>query len=172
MIDEAKSIWAGLEFRKAMLLRNVEPLSEPQMLWRPGPDRVSIAWQLWHIAEVEDNWVRLLITNEPLRFPFGLQVREAKRDDQFPPKQQLIDYLAEVRGITEQRLEAANPEDFSREVEDVDYGRQAVRDIWGGVVTSYAWHAGQIALTAKLLPDSPVKTMTFGYWREWKGDGK
>ena len=34
-----------------------------------------------------------------------------------------------------------------------------------GVVTSFAWHAGQIALTAKLLPDTPVKTMRFEYWK-------
>ena len=97
MIDEAKSIWAGLEFRMPMLLRNVEPLSEEQMRWIPAPGRVSIAWQLWHIAEVEDNWIRLLVTNEDLRFPFDVQVREVERDDQYPARQALIDYLHEVR---------------------------------------------------------------------------
>jgi len=33
-------------------------------------------------------------------------------------------------------------------------------------VTSFAWHAGQIALLAKLLPDTPVSTMEFGYWKK------
>ena len=41
-----------------------------------------------------------------------------------------------------------------------------VLGVWSGVVTSFAWHAGQIALLAKLLPDTPVSTMEFGYWKE------
>ena len=158
MIDEAKSIWSGLEFRKAMLLRNVEPLSAEQMMWVPGEGRVNIAWQLWHIAEVEDNWVRLLVTGEPLRFPFAKQVREASEETDYPSKDELIAYLQEVREITKGRLEDTSPEEFAREVEDVDFGTLQVRDVWAGVITSFAWHAGQIALTAKLLPDTPVET--------------
>ena len=167
MIDEAKSIWAGLEFRKAMLLRNVEPLSEPQMLWRPGPDRVSIAWQLWHIAEVEDNWVRSIVTDEPLRFPFDVQVRAAGEDD-YPTKQQLLDYFHEVREISKGRLASAGESEFARQVEDPDFGTCTVLDIWSGVVTSFAWHSGQIALTAKLLPHTPVMPMKFDYWKSKK----
>lgn len=165
MVPEAKTVWAGLEFRKAMLLRNVEPLTEEHMHWKPAPDRVSIAWQLWHIVEVEDNWIRDLILREPLDFPFGRQVREAKGSGDFPPKAELIRYLQRIREQTRQRLEAMTTEDFDREVEDADYGTITVRDVWMGVVTSFAWHAGQVALTAKLIPDSPVETMPFGYWK-------
>lgn len=164
MDAKAQAIWSALEFRKPMVLRNIEPLSEQQMRWKPHPQRNSIAWQLWHIAEVEDNWIRDLVTNEPLRFPFGVQVRAAGVAD-FPAKQQLLDYFAEVRAITRRRLEAAGPSDFRREVEDKDFGRLTVLDVWSGVVTSFAWHAGQIGLTAKLLPESPVTTMEFGYWK-------
>ena len=58
-------------------------------------------------------------------------------------------------------------------VEDPDFGRLSVLDVWSGVVTSFAWHAGQIALTAKLLPDTPVTTMQFRYSSgEWgRADG-
>ncbi len=90
MTPEAKAIWSALEFRKPMLLRNIEPLDEPQMHWRPAADRNSIAWQLWHIAEVEDNWIRTLVTGEPLRFPFGVQVRAATEND-YPGKAQLLE---------------------------------------------------------------------------------
>ena len=166
MIDEAKAVWAGLEFRKAMLLRNVVPLSAAQMMWVPAPGRVNIAWQLWHIAEVEDNWVRLLVTREPLRYPFNKEVREATEDADYPDKDELIAYLHEVREITKGRLERSTPEEFAREVEDVDFGTLQVRDVWGGIVTSFAWHAGQIAMTAKLLPETPIETMEFGYWKE------
>jgi uncharacterized damage-inducible protein DinB len=165
MIDEAKSIWAGLEFRKAMLLRNVEPLSEGQMRWIPAPGRVSIAWQFWHIAEVEENWVGGLVLGEALRFPFGVQVREAG-DDEYPDKAALIDYLHEVRALSRRRLEATTGADLERMVADVDYGAITVREVWAGVVTSFAWHAGQVALTAKLLPHSPVTEMKFGYWKQ------
>ena len=152
-----------------MLLRNLGPLDEPQMRWRPGPGRNSIAWQLWHIAEVEDNWIRQLVSGEPLRFPFGVQVRAAA-DEQYPAKARLLEYFHEVRAISRSRLEAAQPGDFARRVQDPDFGPLCVLDVWSGVVTSFSWHAGQIALTAKLVPDTPVTTMEFGYWRTapWK----
>ncbi len=171
MTPYAQAIWSGLEFRKAMMLRNVEPLDEQQMRWLPGPQRKPIAWQLWHIAEVEDNWVRSIVTDEPLRFPFDVQVRAAT-DDDYPSKSRLIEYFHEVRAITKTRLDAADENDFVREVEDPDFGKCTVLEIWSGVVTSFAWHSGQIALTAKLLPDTPVTTMTFDYWKskKWQQD--
>jgi uncharacterized damage-inducible protein DinB len=164
MTPQAKAILSALEFRKPMMLRNIEPLSEAQMRWRPDPQRPSIAWQLWHIAEVEDNWIRDLVTGEPRRFPFGVQVREAS-DEQYPKKDALLDYFREVRTLTRRRLEAAEEADFDRVVEDPDFGALTVLDVWSGVVTSFAWHAGQIALTAKLIPDTPVSTMQFDYWK-------
>ncbi len=164
MTPQAQAVWSALEFRRPMLLRNVEPLGEAQMRWRPGPQRNSIAWQLWHIAEVEDNWVRSLVTREALRFPFGVQVREAS-DEQYPAKARLLEYFREVREMTRRRLDAAAPGDFGRRVKDPDFGEITILDVWSGVVTSFAWHAGQIALTAKLLPDTPVTTMTFEYWK-------
>ena len=169
MIAESKAIWSALEFRKPMLLCNIEPLAEPQMRWRPAADRNSIAWQLWHIAEVEDNWIRAMVTGEPLRFPFGVQVRAAT-DDDYPTKAQLLAYFHEVRTLTDRRLEASPSADFEQQVEDPDFGRLSVLDVWAGVVTSFAWHAGQIALTAKLLPQTPVTTMQFGYWKQWSDE--
>jgi uncharacterized damage-inducible protein DinB len=164
MTRAAQAILAALEFRMPMLMRNIEPLDEAQMRWRPAPDRNSIAWQLWHIAEVEDNWIRTIVLDEPPHLPFGMQMREAG-DDDFPTKAQLIDYLREVRELTCERLERTTDADLERVIEDADFGRMTVRDNWAGVVTSFAWHAGQIALTAKLIPDSPVETMRFHYWK-------
>ena len=125
MIPTARTIFSALEFRKPMMLRNVEPLSEKQMLWRPGPQRVSIAWQLWHIAEVEDNWIRALVTNEPMRHPFGVAQREAD-DEQYPAKADLLAYFHEVRAITRKRPKAADEADFDRQVHDDDFGELTV----------------------------------------------
>ncbi len=173
MTPLAQATWSALEFRTPMMLRNIEPLSETQMRWRPVPAGNSIAWQLWHIAEVEDNWIRSVVTGEPLRFPFDVQVRAAT-DEQFPPRSRLLEYFQEVRGITRGRLESATTQDFQRSVEDPEFGTLTVLDVWSGVVTSFAWHAGQIAQTAKLMPDTPVTTMTFDYWqaKKWQGTSK
>ena len=41
--------------------------------------------------------------------------------------------------------------DFDKMVHDAHFGSLSVRDVWGGVITSFAWHAGQIALTNRLM---------------------
>lgn len=177
MIPEARSIRAGLEFRLPMMLRNVEPLSEDQLHWVPGPGRNSIAWQLWHIAEVEDNWPAAIIGpalgwDDPPRYPFGVMHPRATRD-QYPPKARLLDYLHDVRRRTRERLERLRASDMDVVVHDPDYEKLTVRDVWAGVVTSFAWHAGQIALTAKLIPNTPVTTLRFSYADDprWHGSG-
>ncbi|MCH6551322.1 MAG: hypothetical protein IH804_04825 [Planctomycetes bacterium] len=84
----------------------------------------------------------------------------------------LSDHVSDDHGLriastwTRRRLETSAESDFARPVEDPDFGRITVLDVWSGVVTSFAWHAGQIALLAKLLPDTPVSTMEFGYWKK------
>jgi len=150
MSPEAEAIWAALEFRVAAVLRLIEPLSADELLWPPPHGGNPIAWQLWHIAEVEDNWVREVVLGQPRRYPFGQSVREGTRDN-YPAKAALLDYFREVRGLSRQRLAAATPADFERVVVDPYFGSLTVRALWGGVVTSFAWHAGQIALTLRLL---------------------
>ena len=164
MIPEARAIWSGLEFRRPLLFRNIEPLTKQHMLWSPHAERKCIAWQLWHIAEVEDTWIREMVTHEAAHFPFGTEVREAQLED-YPTKQELIDYFNDVREQSRTRLTLLTPEDLLRDVCDEDYGNMTVLDIWMGVVTSFAWHAGQIAMTAKMIPDSPISTLKFHQWR-------
>jgi hypothetical protein len=76
---EAQVVWASLEFRKPVMLQIVEALAAEQLHWVPPHGRNSIAWLLWHIAEVEDNWIRDLWLGEPRRYPFGRSVRDASR---------------------------------------------------------------------------------------------
>ncbi len=166
MIDEAKSIWATLELRVPMFLQNIEPLSDEQMLWLPGEGRKTAAWQLWHIAEVEENWVAEVILDpaEPARFPFGHRLAEVEHDlSKYPPKDELLAYFREVRALTRDRLGRQNEADFAREVSDPDFGPREAREYWAGVTTSFAWHAGQLALTAKLIPGSPVTVQRMKY---------
>lgn len=169
MKPTAQTIWDGLEFRRPMMVRNIEPLSEEQMHWLPGAGRNSIAWQLWHNAEVEDNWIRDRVMGEPLRFPFGVRLADASKDE-YPPKHELLAYFTSVRDESRRRLTSATEADFEAKVTDADFGTCTVREIWMGVVTGFAWHAGQIALTAKIMPNSPVTTQSFKYLntRNWE----
>ncbi len=150
MNPEASTIWANLEFRKPALLRVVEPMSASEMLWIPPNGRNSVAWLIWHIAEVEDNWVRDLLYAEPKRYPFSCSVPDATAD-QFPDKNELLDYFHHVRGLTKSRLAAITERDFDRTVVDEHFGQLSVRDLWAGVATSFAWHAGQIAMMSRLM---------------------
>ena len=150
MNREAQVVWASLEFRKPAMLQIVEALAAEQLHWVPSNGRNSIAWLLWHIAEVEDNWIRALWLGEPRRYPFGRSVRDASREH-FPAKATLLAYFHEVRDLTKKRLQATTEADFDKRVHDAHFGPLSIRDVWGGVITSFAWHAGQIALTNRLM---------------------
>jgi DinB family protein len=151
MNQQARFVWESLEFRTPIMLRVVEPLTEDEMRWLPPNKSNSIAWLIWHIAEVEDNWVRDRLHGQPKRYPFGYSVRAAALD-QYPSKAELLRYFAEVRGLTKQRLEETAEAEFERMLHDDSFGTLSVRQLWGGVVTSCAWHGGQIALTNRLIP--------------------
>jgi len=149
---QAEVIWDGLEFRTPAILRSVEPLSESQLRWQPPNAANSVAWLLWHIAEVEDNWIRDKLLNLPRRYPFGASVKNHQGEN-WPGKSALLSYFHEVRALTRERLEGTLEPDFDRAVSDEHFGLITVRQLWGGVVTSCAWHGGQIVLIVKrLLP--------------------
>jgi DinB superfamily len=99
---------------------------------------------------VEDNWIRDLWLGEPRRYPFGHSVRDASREH-YPAKAALLAYFHEVRDLTKKRLQATTEADFDKRVHDAHFGPLSIRDVWGGVITSFAWHAGQIALTNRLM---------------------
>ena len=144
----AQGIWDGLELRTPRLLELIADCSAKDMLWQPPNNANSIAWQFWHIAEVEDNQIRALVLNQPKRYPFNCSVRDAEH---YPNKETLNAYFHEVRHLSKQRLAAISPADFGRVVEDTHFGTVTISQVWNSVMTSLAWHSGQIALTYRLL---------------------
>ncbi len=151
MGPQSRFVWDSLEIRTPTMLRIVEPLSEAQMRWLPPNNSNSIAWLVWHIAEVEDNWVRDKLYGLPKRYPLGASVR-ATPIERYPSKAEVLAYFHEVRALTKQRLEQTAEEEFDRIIQDESFGAITVRQLWGGVVTSCAWHSGQIVLTNRLIP--------------------
>ena len=149
---QAQLIWDGLELRTAAMLGAIDRLDEREFQWQPPNGANSIAWLLWHISEVEDNWVRDRLLSQERRYPFGASVK-ATPQDQFPAKAVLLDYFHDVRALTRTRLAGTSEQSFDAEVLDDHFGRITARQLWAGVVTSGAWHGGQIVIIAnRLLP--------------------
>jgi uncharacterized damage-inducible protein DinB len=150
MGPQAHVIWDALEFRTPSMLRVAGGLSEEQMRWLPPNGVNSIGWLLWHIAEVEDNWIREKLLNMEKQFPFGVSAKATPRPS-CPPVSALIEYFHEVRAVTHLRLDAMADDRFDDSVQDETYGLLTVRQVWAGVATSCAWHGGQIAYVNRLL---------------------
>lgn len=152
MNPQAQTVWDSLQLRTPVMLRSLESLSEAEFRWQPPNGANSISWLIWHIAEVEDNWIRDRLLGLPRRYPFGASVRTTDLE-QYPAKNDLLAYFHEVRALTRERLEQTPEEDFDRVIQDEHFGEITVRQLWSGVATSCAWHGGQIVLiTNRLLP--------------------
>jgi uncharacterized damage-inducible protein DinB len=152
MTPQARVIWDALEFRMPAVLAAVAGLTDADVSWQPPNGANSIGWLLWHIAEVEDNWIRAAVLSLPRRYPFGASVKDAAGAER-PSKDALLDYLYEVLALSQDRLEHTTDDEFDRVVTDDHYGPMTVRQVWAGVATSGAWHGGQIVLLAnRLLP--------------------
>ena len=157
---QAQVIWDSLEFRTPAILQSLERLSDNQLRWQPPNAANPVAWLLWHIPEVEDNWIRDKLLNLPRRYPFGSSVKTRQAGD-WPSKSALLSYFHEVRALTRDRLERTPEQDFDRTVVDEHFGSITVRQLWGGVVTSCAWHGGQIVLIVnRLLPRGGLESGT------------
>lgn len=155
MHEQARVIWDALEFRTPAMLRIVEPLTQGELEWQPPNDANSIAWLLWHIAEVEDNWIRDKLLGLERRYPFGVSVKSPARPS-WPSKDELLAYFHEARALSRERLERSTVQDFDRVIIDEHFGRITVRQLWSGVATSGAWHGGQIVYIANRLVPRPA----------------
>lgn len=151
MTPQAQLVWDGLQFRTPTMLSIVERLADEQLRWQPPNGANPVGWMLWHIPEVEDNWVCDRLYGLSRRYPFGASVKST-RVHQFPAKADLLAYFHEVRALTKQRLEQTPEESFDHSIQDEHWGSITVRQLWAGVVTSAAWHGGQIVYVNRLLP--------------------
>lgn len=104
MTAQARAIWDALEFRMPTVLQKVRGLTDAELSWQPPSGANSVAWLVWHIAEVEDNWIRAAVLNLPRRYPFGASVKAAAETER-PNTDALLAYVHEVRALSRDRLE-------------------------------------------------------------------
>ena len=147
MTEQAAVLWRTLEFRTPAMLHAVHRLTDAQFAWAPPNGASSVAWLLWHIAEVEDNWVRDKLLALDRRYPFGASVK-ATAPSARPSRAELLEYFGEVRALSRARLESTTDAELARPVADEHFGQLTARDVWVGVATSCAWHGGQIVMLA------------------------
>ena len=153
MGPQARTIWDALEFRTPAIMGAVEHLSEAQVWWQPPNAGNPIGWLVWHIPEVEDNWVRDRLLDLPKRYPFGTSVKSRPGHER-PGKEALLAYFREVRLLSLQRLEGTDEGDFDRVITDEHFGSITIRQMWAGIASSCAWHGGQIIyINNRLLPE-------------------
>ena len=95
MTPQAAVLWRTLELRTPAMLDAVDRLGESQLTWAPPNGGNSVAWLLWHIAEVEDNWVRDKLHGLERRYPFGTSVKAGHVA--YPSKAELLAYFRDVR---------------------------------------------------------------------------
>jgi hypothetical protein len=151
MTPEAEMVWDALNFRTPAMLAAVDDLTEDECRWQPPGGANPIAWMLWHIPEVEDNWIRDRLYGLSKRYPFGASVRSMPAE-KYPSKHEVLEYFREVRALTRERLAGTTAASFATSIQDDRYGVLTVRQVWAGVVTSAAWHGGQIVYAKRLLP--------------------
>lgn len=162
MTGQAALLWRTLEFRAPVMLRAVESLTDAQLLWSPPRGGNSVAWLLWHIAEVEDNWVRDRLYGQAPRFPFGASVRHSAGGS-YPAKAGLLDYFREVRSLSRERLAKTTDAALGSRVADEHFGELTAADVWIAVATSCSWHGGQIVMLAnRIVPTEALGLEFFG----------
>lgn len=127
----------------------VPELPREQLVWRPAPGSHSIGRLLWHIAEVEDRWLREFLQEESFEPRFGRGSLDDTSDASIPQWSDLMAYVKETRARTLESLpqwvdRLAEPRSF--------YGRPStVGRILMTMITHEAGHAGQIAHVMGLI---------------------
>lgn len=144
-----------LEFPRVKTLELIEmiathPDADQILIWRPGPGRAHIAWQLMHIAATDDRHLNARIRRcDPVSPEFVQRFAGGSTpDDQTPSLDEIRHYLTERRADLLSFLESTPEEAFSQKPYD---GSPYTLQDWFHV---WAWHEahhhGQAHLTLNL----------------------
>jgi uncharacterized damage-inducible protein DinB len=140
-------------------------LCVPQVRWQPTLHTNHIAWLVWHMARVEDNWMSRLRKGPAVwqaegwadRFrmdPTSTGNRQTIEEVRAMPEISLTDLLAyfnAVRAVTRQYLEQATDADLSQECPHPRGGTVPVSWVLGHILVEESQHLGQVALLRGMM---------------------
>ncbi len=152
----------SMEFARAKtlgLLDSIEKEPDPQaiLVWRPGPDRAHIGWQLTHIAVTEDLFAteRLAPQKEPRWKELWPRFRGGSTpDDNVPAAATIRSVLAETRKHLLETLREIGDDRLDEIPEALRERKLTMRDVFALLAWHEAHHQGQAHLTLNLYKAS------------------
>ena len=166
-----EAIRSGLEEYLQGLRKAVEGLTPAELRWQPTLHTNHIAWQIWHMARVEDRWISKQLKGTAQvwvsdgwadRFgmdPESVGFGHTMEDVRAMPETPLIDLMAyfdAVRAVTLQWLEQAKDADLSKEYSHPRKGTINGAWIVGHILVEESQHTGQVAMIRGMMrgPDA------------------
>lgn len=161
-----EAIRSGLEEYLQALQKAVEGLTPAELRWQPTLQTNHIAWQVWHMARVEDRWVgRFLCDSSEVWIADGWADRfgmdsesvgyghtmEEVRGMPDIALAELMAYYNAVRAVTLRWLEQATDADLSKEYQTPHRG--PVKGTWivGHILVEESQHTGQVAMIRGMI---------------------
>ena len=159
-------IRSGFEEYLQGLQRAIEGLTPAEARWQPTLHTNHIAWQVWHMARVEDRWVgRYLCESSEVWIAdgwadrFGMDSKSvgfghSMEEVRGMPDISLTDLMAyfnAVRSVTLRWLEQATDADLSKEYHHHHLGKLTGIWIVGHILVEESQHTGQVAMIRGMM---------------------
>ena len=161
-----EAIRSGLEEYLEGLMRAVQGLTPAELRWQPTLQTNHIAWQVWHMARVEDRWVCKFLKNttevwvsEGWADRFGMDhesvgfghTMEEVRSMPDISLTDLMAYYEAVRAVTLKWLEQATDDNLLKEYHHQQRG--PVKGTWivGHILVEESQHTGQVAMIRGMI---------------------
>ncbi len=155
---------------RAYALSAVEGLAEEDFHFRPKEkaEANSIAWILWHLAEVTDWFLWGVLKQEPV-FPFGHSHLNHPTEKPYPSSKELLEYLDSSHQRYLDWLEKVEISDYEAKVEIPDFTPSTWNYLLLVLPIHERGHAFQIRYIRRLLGKPLPDTNAQDIYKNWPG---
>lgn len=153
-IEQTIKIWKFARGRTLALLDKIAELEDPDaaLMWRPGPGRAHIGWQLMHIAVTEEVFAHERLIQGTVEFPELVEkFRGGSTPDEEPISLDLIrDTLQTGRDNLLKTIKTFERTDLTIVPENLKERGWSVETVLSVIAWHEAHHQGQAHLTLNL----------------------
>ena len=155
---------------RAYSLSAVEGLAEEDFQFRPKEksEANSIAWIVWHLAEVTDWFLWGTLKQEPA-FPFGHSHLNHPPEKSYPSSKELLEYLNASHQRYLDWLEKVEIVDYEAKVEIPDFSPSTWSYLLLVLPIHERGHAAQIHYIRRLLGKPQPDTNAQYIYKNWPG---